>query len=167
MNRLTTILVLSLAAFSGVVMASHCNVCPTGAARYEITISGIANRDCASCSAANGTFILEAVDGVGAGGVMAVPCLWRSSVVNMCPEFTNPSGSYWWIMEVGLDVYGNQQVTVSLNSNKTSPTDISMVQYRGSANLPSAGSITVPRAGPSPLNRCQNYQASVTVRQVP
>lgn len=152
--------------------ADHCSICPNASRKYEFTVSGIANRTCLTCSAANGTFILEAVDGQGSGSEASTACLWRSSKVIMCSEFSYPSGEYWWLMEIGYDAFSNPQVTVSLcnSSISASIAGVTMVQYQRSDCPPphgsGSGNFVINRLGPSPLNRCQTYPASITLRVV-
>lgn len=152
--------------------ADHCLICPNASRKYEFTIAGIANRTCLTCAAANGTFVLEAVDGNGSGSAASIPCLWRSSKFIMCSEFTYPSGEFWWLMEIGYDAFSNPQVTVTLCNSSISVTlsSRSLVQYQRSDCPPphgsGSGNFVINRLGPSPLNRCQTYPASITLRVV-
>lgn len=150
--------------------ANHCPLCPTALRKYELTVAGITNRGvCMTCGNANGTFSLVAVDGLGglSGSQGISACGWHSESFPWCVPGARPA--LRWGMFVGQEPPSFlTQVFVFLCTDVGGGPAIAP-RYIYTGCPPSAGSgsgtITLNREI-NPLNDCQTYPATVTLRGV-
>lgn len=77
-----------------------CSECPDGMSQcWEITVAGIANKNCSVCEGYNGTFVLDnRLEGLG-------QCQFRSPGLSGCNNVCNPStpDSDFWQMEFSVN----------------------------------------------------------------
>lgn len=134
--------------------ANHCSFCPTALRFYEITVAGITNRSCTLCNSLNGTFLLEAQDGLQSGGGI-VGCMWYSPSFTWCS-----SNTARWVMSIT-----STEIVVYWERSGAGQSP----EYRRSGCPPTAGSgsgtVTLNRSS-SALNDCRDYPSTITLRGI-
>lgn len=153
-------------------LASHCSLCPLALREYEITVSGIAIRNCALCNSLNGTFILTANDAqhAGSGSYLAASCVWSSPAIPWCTPPAGHSPFVYWILSIASDgPAGATRSHVSWSFDPNGPSGATP-DYLYEGCPPAAGSgsgqVTMTRAAGTILNDCKDYPLTITLRGV-